>query len=169
MSNSCGLKGTCSSSESVSGTRRATKFSCTATVRIARCLSRELLYSPGPEREGAHSSTSTYLAKAVAQLIQQPIEYIVNRTFVAIEYEPTNAEITELLTTIHGEDTELVKWDDDMIREGCMAEDPIVSLGSAVLRKAGRGWWKFPGAERVDPIGWQTEGVEVQLRKQIET
>ena len=103
----------------------------------------------------------------MAQLIQQPVEYIVNRTFVAIEYEPTNAEITELLTTIHGEDTELVNWDDNMIREGCMAEDPIVSLGSAVLRKAGMGWWKFPGAERVEPIGWQTEGVEVQLRKQI--
>ena len=117
--------------------------------------------------DSADESSSTYLAKVIVVLLGQPIESVVNHTFVAIEYEPTNAEITKMLTAIHGKETELVEFDDAQVNENCVSSHPLISLGAAVLRKSGMGWWDIPEAQRVEPIGWETEGVEAQLRNHI--
>jgi hypothetical protein len=96
--------------------------------------------------------------------VQRPLDTIANKEFYAVESEHTGKEVTEIISRLHGKATTEIPLDDEKIKAGVLNANPFVALGSGILRKSGRNWWDFP-EERVVVDGWQSKGIEYELKK----
>lgn len=110
-------------------------------------------------------ATTGYIAAGVVELLKRPLDSLKNKAFSLAEYKPTGQEITSIYGKIHGSEPQVISFDDEKVRAGTVDTNPFVSLGFAALRKSGRGWWDTPHIEEVSVEGWQSKGVEYEIKK----
>ena len=84
-----------------------------------------------------------------------------------MEQYATDKDIAAIFTKLHGKETEWIQVDDEKIHADVTNSHPIVSLGAAIFQKSGRGWWNYDAFERVGPRGWETKGLEHDIKKNI--
>lgn len=112
--------------------------------------------------------TSSYIAAAIVELIQRPLESLKNKEYYAVEYRHTGKEVSDIIAKIHGAEATTVSFDDEKVKAGVLDPNPYISLGTGILRKSGRGWWDFEGQEEVKVDGWETKGVEHEIKQVIQ-
>lgn len=112
----------------------------------------------------ADSRSISYIAAGYIELIKRGAE-IANKTYHFIEIDTSHAEITEILTKLHGEKPKFNEWSEKELHKALNAP-PGTALLAAILRKSGEDGWQYPG-ERVIVPGWKGKSLEEWVKYAI--
>ena len=98
-----------------------------------------------------------YIVAGYIDLIKRGAR-VANQDYHFIEIDTSHAEITEILTELHGEKPKFIEWSDAELHKALNAQ-PGTALMAAILRKSGQDGWVYPG-ERVEVPGWKGKSLE---------